>query len=174
MKLICGLGNPGLGYKNTRHNIGFLVIDNFAKAHKGIKKGGIVLLKPQTYMNKSGGAVKKAIDRFDVGLKDVLIVCDDINLKLGIIRFRAKGSSGGHRGLESIIEKLNTEDFNRLRIGIGSDKNSVLKDYVLSKFRSNEKRLLKEVVNKATDALTLWIEKGIDEAMNRFNTKNRE
>lgn len=172
MKLICGLGNPGLRYKNTRHNVGFLTIDNFVKINKGrVDNKEIFLLKPQVFMNNSGAAVREAVKKFDIELKDILIVCDDINLELGTIRFRAKGSAGGHRGLKSIIEELNTENFNRLRIGIGSDSNTALRDYVLSKFRADEKKLLKEVVNKAAEAIPVWVEEGIEAAMNGFNKK---
>lgn len=173
MKLVCGLGNPGLKYKNTRHNIGFLVVDNFAKVNKfKINKKELILLKPKTYMNNSGDAVKAAVDRLKIGLKDILIVCDDVNLKLGIIRLRASGRSGGHKGLKSIIERLHSENFNRLRIGIGLERNGMLKDYVLSGFKSAERPLLKKIINTATDAITVWAEEGIEAAMNKFNTKN--
>lgn len=171
MKLIVGLGNPGLKYKNTRHNIGFLIIDKFAKINKAGKK--TTLLKPKVFMNNSGVAVKTAVDRLRIGLDDILIVCDDINLELGIIRFRAKGSAGGHKGLRSIIENLNTENFNRLRIGISSDKKRGLRDYVLSRFNPDEKIVLKEVVNRAGEAIGVWAEEGIETAMNRFNMKNK-
>lgn len=188
MKLIVGLGNPGLRYKNTRHNIGFLAIDNFAKANKvEINKktlnslfvkmtdnnNEIALLKPQTFMNNSGEAIKAAISKFGIEPKDILIICDDINLSLGIIRFRAAGSSGGHKGLQSILEKLSTENFNRLRIGIGCEKDNTLKDYVLSKFRTTEKKILSEVIKKTTDAIDLWINEGIEASMNKYNEKNK-
>jgi len=188
MKLICGLGNPGLRYKNTRHNVGFLVLDNFAKKNKvkigkkgfnslfgrmGADTEEVLLLKPQTFMNNSGEAVKAAVTNFNVGPSDILVICDDINLEFGIIRFRAKGSSGGHKGLKSIIERLHDEDFNRLRIGIGSKRDGILTDYVLSGFKASEKKhLLKEVVEKAAEALDVWIKDGIEPAMNRFNEKN--
>jgi len=172
VKLICGLGNPGLKYKNTRHNIGFLIVDNFAKKNKNKSTKDVVLLKPRCFMNNSGAAVKEALRRPNIELSDILIICDDINLELGIIRFRAAGRAGGHRGLKSIIEELGTENFNRLRIGIGSDRNTVLKDYVLSRFRADEKRILKEVIDKAAEAAGIWAQEGIEAAMNRYNTKN--
>ena len=187
MKLIVGLGNPGLRYKNTRHNIGFLILDNFAKVNKvKINKKGfnslfnkmvfnkeeVMLLKPQTFMNNSGEAVKAVVNNLGVSLNDILIVCDDINLGLGIKRFRAEGSSGGHKGLKSVIEKLNSKYFNRLRIGIGVEKSTTLTDYVLSGFRSNEKRLLKEIIKTASTAIGVWINGGIEASMNKFNIKN--
>jgi len=172
VKLIIGLGNPGLIYRNTRHNIGFMVIDNFVKVNRFKIAKDIVLLKPNLYMNNSGAAVKKAVNKCKADLKDILIICDDVNLELGVIRFRASGSAGGHKGLESIIEALGTEAFNRLRIGISADKNAALRDYVLSKFRASEKKLLKETINKTAEAVSVWIQDGIETAMNTYNTKN--
>lgn len=172
MKLIIGLGNPGLIYRNTRHNIGFMVIDNFIKVNRFKIAKDIVLLKPNLYMNNSGTAVKKAVNKCKADLKDILIICDDVNLELGVIRFRASGSAGGHKGLESIIAALGTEAFNRLRIGISADKNAALRDYVLSKFRASEKKLLKETINKTAEAVSVWIQDGIETAMNTYNTKN--
>lgn len=187
MKLIIGLGNPGLEYKNTRHNIGFLAVDNFAKANSiKIEKKGfgslfaeaalngeeIVLLKPQTFMNNSGEAVSAAVERWGIRAGNILVVCDDVNLILGIIRFRDGGSAGGHNGLKSIIDKSGTKDFNRLRIGIDAQRSGILKDYVLSTFRSSEKKLAKETVERATDAICIWIAEGIGTAMNKYNEKN--
>jgi peptidyl-tRNA hydrolase, PTH1 family len=173
MKLIVGLGNPGLRYRNTRHNIGFILVDSFNKSSKGKIGKKVALLKPQFFMNNSGIAVKKAMEKFGGEPADILVICDDINLELGMIRFRAQGSAGGHRGLKSIIERLSTENFNRLRIGIGATKSGVLKDYVLSRFESSERKKLKEVIDKATEAVGVWIEEGIETAMNSYNTKNR-
>lgn len=185
--MIVGLGNPGLRYRHTRHNIGFLAVDNFAKIKKaGVNKKGFhslfgkieingeeaVLLKPQTYMNNSGAAVAEAVEKFAVGPEDILVICDDINLRLGIIRLRPKGSAGGQKGLKSIIKELNSEDFNRLRIGIGYGQGRDLTDYVLSGFRAGEKRFLKEVLGNSADAISVWLEEGIEAAMNKFNVKN--
>jgi PTH1 family peptidyl-tRNA hydrolase len=172
VKLIIGLGNAGLAYRNTRHNIGFRVVDNFIKANRPKIAKDIVLLKPDQFMNNSGAAVKKAVKKWNADLKDVLIICDDANLELGVIRFRAAGSAGGHKGLGSIIAALGTENFNRLRIGIGADKSAVLRDYVLSRFTASEKRLLGEVIDKAAEAVGVWIQEGIETAMNKYNTKN--
>ncbi len=187
MKLICGLGNPGFRYRNTRHNVGFLVIDNFTKLNKiKIDKNGfhslfnrviikgeeVVLLKPQTFMNNSGLALAATAERFHIGMHEILVVCDDVNLGLGIIRFKAGGSSGGHKGLGSIISVLGGNEFSRLKVGIGSDKESELKDYVLSGFKASEKKALKEVLAKSADAVGVWLEEGLQAAMNKFNEKN--
>lgn len=172
MKLIIGLGNPGLKYRKTRHNVGFLAVDSFSKKNKRRLKKETVLLKPQLFMNNSGVAVAKAVRKFRVGVRDVLVVCDDINLALGVIRFRSSGSAGGHKGLQSIIDELGAGDFNRLRIGIGVDKGAVLRDYVLSKFTSGEKGILQEVLDRSAEAIGVWIEDGIEAAMNKYNEKN--
>ena len=186
MKLIVGLGNPGLRYRNTRHNAGFLAVDNFAKANKVkidrkrfgslfhkmvFNKEEILLLKPQTFMNNSGEAVKAVVSDFAVSLNDILVVCDDINLELGIIRFRAQGSSGGHKGLKSVIEKLDNKNFNRLRIGIGAKSRGTLTEHVLSGFRPEEKKSLKEIVRISAYAIEVWIRDGIEASMNEFNIK---
>ena len=188
MKLIVGLGNPGLRYRNTRHNIGFLIIDSFAKVNKVriYKKGfgslfnkmifdneEVLLLKPQTFMNNSGEAVKAAVGNFGIKTDDILVICDDVNLPLGVGRFRVQGSSGGHKGLKSVIERLNSKNFNRLRIGIDAGKNSTLTEYVLSGFRSNEKKLVKAIVETATCAAGIWVKEGIETAMNKFNTEEK-
>ncbi len=172
MKLIIGLGNPGFKYRKTRHNVGFLAVDNFGKKKKSPKE--TVLLKPQLFMNNSGVAIAKAIRKFKVGVRDVLVVCDDINLVLGVIRFRSSGSAGGHKGLQSIIDELGAGDFNRLRIGIGVDKGAVLRDYVLSKFTLGERKVLQGVLDRSAEAINIWLEEGIEAAMNKFNTKNSE
>lgn len=187
MKLIVGLGNPGLRYSGTRHNIGFKVLDILAKSHRvRIDKKGfesffnktvisgeeVLLLKPQTYMNNSGVAVRAAADKFGIGPSDILVVCDDINLEFGIIRLRKSGSSGGHKGLQSVIGLIKSSDFNRLRIGIGAHKDGVLTDYVLSGFSAGERKQLKEIIASASGAAALWLEEGIEAAMNAFNVKN--
>lgn len=189
MKLIVGLGNPGLRYKNTRHNIGFLAVDNFAKVNgtkitkresnslfaKSVVDGEeCLLLKPQTFMNNSGSAVKPFVNKFGIDLNDILVICDDVNLTLGIIRFRPKGSSGGHKGLRSVIEKLNTVAFNRLRIGVGYERKDTLKDYVLSGFNDDEKKSVRDAINKTTYAIGVWISHGAETAMNRFNEKKKD
>jgi len=189
MKLIFGLGNPGLQYRSTRHNIGYMVVGSFAKARGVlIKKKGfyslfgetriggsdIILANPQTFMNNSGRALKAAVDKYGPDARDILVVCDDINLALGIIRMRSGGSAGGHKGLASIIEGLGTDAFDRLRVGIGYERRGILRDYVLSQFGRGEKVPLRQNIEKAAEALEVWIEEGVEAAMNKFNTKNIE
>jgi PTH1 family peptidyl-tRNA hydrolase len=183
MKLIVGLGNPGLKYRNTRHNVGFLAVDSFAKQNKVIvdkkafgalfaRKGEAVFLKPHTFMNSSGRAVLAAASKFGIAPQDILTVCDDIDLPLGTLRLRAQGSAGGHKGLISIIENLQTSSFNRLRIGIASSKrgSSDLRDFVLSKFSADEKKTVKAIIARAAAAIETWVKKGVAAAMNEFNT----
>lgn len=185
MKLIVGLGNPGSAYEGSRHNIGFSVTKALGKSYKSRFKKGflnsshtakisinasrVVLAMPQTFMNNSGAAVSRLLRRYKVDLSDLLVICDDLDLEFGIMRLRAAGSSGGHRGLNSIIEHLGSEDFARLRLGIGRSKGVDAADYVLSKFNSEEKEQLAEVVERATLCVKSWLQKGITETMNTFN-----
>lgn len=187
MRYIIGLGNPGLEYKATKHNIGFEVVKHLAKENKikikekryggFLGKGRIcgqdtVFVLPQAYMNKSGDTVSDLVRDEVKSLEDIIVVCDDINLKLGRIRLKKKGSAGGHKGLESIISMLGRDDFARLRVGIATDihKGDITR-YVLSPFKRNQRRNVSHVIAMAGDALLCWVEKGMDEAMNRFNVK---
>jgi len=185
MKLIVGLGNPGEKYRLTRHNIGANVAKRLAEANNiGLKKvkflsrfgegkiGGeqINIILPFTYMNLSGKAVNLIVKYKRIALSDILVICDDADLKLGNIRIKPKGSDGGHRGLRSIIENLGTESFPRLRIGIG--KEGDLKYHVLAPFGKNEIEKVVKVEEKATDAVLCWLTKGITETMNIYNTRN--
>lgn len=190
MKLILGLGNPGKRYEATRHNIGFVVVSALAdkwkiklnsKVFKSfIGKGKffkeeIIMALPQCYMNNSGEAVAPLLSRKKVKLKDLLVICDDVNLSLGIMRIRAKGSSGGHKGLESIIGSLGTGEFSRLRIGIGKKGlKGNLSDYVLLPFDKKEKQILGEVVNSAVSCCEIWIREDAERAAHYFNVKNRK
>lgn len=185
MKYIIGLGNPGLEYKATKHNIGFEVIRALAKEN-GIKinkkfhfsvfgtgritNQEVTLVLPQTYMNLSGNAVSELFRREVKDVKDLLVVCDDINLELGKIRLKKQGSSGGHKGLESIIHTLGSSDFSRLRIGIATEvhKGDITR-YVLSPFKRSQIRNVTHVISLAKDAITVMMDKGIDIAMNKFN-----
>lgn len=187
MKLISGLGNPGKVYVNTRHNLGFEIIDRLAriwgisvrtrrlksKIGAGYIEGEqVILAKPLTYMNLSGQAIKKLVDYYRLNLEDILIVCDDVNLKPGQIRIRPGGSHGGHHGLLSIIENLETQDFARLRIGVGRDEGrSELSEYVLSAPDKSQQPLLEEALELALEAIGIWVKEGIVECMNRYNKR---
>jgi PTH1 family peptidyl-tRNA hydrolase len=189
-KLIVGLGNPGLIYAGSRHNIGFLVLKSLASSLKiNFKRDSlvsslvardkliqqdIVLALPQTYMNLSGIAVAALLKKFKVGGKDLLVVCDDLDLELGKIKIRPQGSSGGQRGMESIIERLGTQDFCRLRVGIGRPPGSQdAAKYVLSGFLRKEKTAVKQAEEDAVSCCISWIEKGIVETMNIYNKKDQ-
>ncbi len=183
--LIVGLGNPGLKYRKTRHNIGFLVIDRLAK-EKGarLKKGrgpyeiaefqlddrSVLLAKPLTFMNNSGQAVAELVNYFDIEFSHLLVILDEVELDFGRLRLRAQGSSGGHNGLGSIIQHLNTKLFARLRIGIGTEyaKKDMTK-FVLSNFSRNEQKELDSILDQAVDAVLCFIRDGIDKAMNTYN-----
>jgi len=187
MKYIIGLGNPGLEYGSTKHNIGFSVVKELAKRnsiklkekrHSALMGKGrisgeeVTLVLPQTYMNRSGDTVGDLVRDDIKDIKDLIVVCDDINLKLGRVRLKVRGSAGGHKGLESIIAELGRDDFARLRVGIATDvhKGDITK-YVLSPFKRRERRNVAHVMALAVDSLDCWIEKGMEEAMNKFNIR---
>ena len=187
MKLIVGLGNPGKIYEQTRHNIGQATVKELGKRHKVILKKGLfgsslsakcriknqvcLLAMPISYMNLSGGAVKSLIKKHKVGLEDLIVVLDDLDLEPGRLKIKSAGSSGGHKGLESLIAVLGTGDFCRLRIGIGRPDNKLaeVSDYVLSGFKKNEKASITEAIEKACDAVELWVEAGSQQTMNIIN-----
>jgi PTH1 family peptidyl-tRNA hydrolase len=181
IRLIAGLGNPGQEYEQTRHNIGFLVVDRLAaqfgstweKSSKwdaiSAKCGEVILVKPMTYMNRSGGPLG-AIGRFyKIEPAEILIVLDDLALPLGRLRLRARGGAGGHNGLESILAQFGTEEIPRLRIGIGAAPRDDSVDYVLSRFFDEEKALVASTIDRATEAVKWAIDKGLVSAMNNFN-----
>jgi PTH1 family peptidyl-tRNA hydrolase len=189
MKLVVGLGNPGIEYQRTRHNVGFDCIDRLARkgcdasqsprarfqalAVEG-ESGGekVLLLKPMTYMNLSGTSVAEALRfyKLDAG-RDLLVVVDDIALPCGSIRLRGEGSAGGHNGLADIEAKLGTHRYARCRIGIDAPGLFPQKDYVLGRFREDQQPLVDEAIGLAIDATECWITRGITEAMNRFNRR---
>jgi PTH1 family peptidyl-tRNA hydrolase len=184
IKMVVGLGNPGEDYVDTRHNVGFRVIDSLAEALKIVlkkKKFGacfgegefadrkLILLKPMRFMNCSGQVVATAAGFYKLALSDLLVVSDDMALPPGRIRMRPKGSSGGHNGLADVIEKLGTENIGRLRIGIGQSNKEAAEDYVLDKPTKEERPLLDEAIAKARDAVLCWIEYGIEAARNSYN-----
>src|SRR5262245_38170673 len=183
MKLVVGLGNPGKRYDGTRHNIGFVVVDQLAKA-PGVGKfqdrfdadvaewpdagEKILLMKPQTFMNLSGRAVREAIDFYQIDHKDLLVICDDMALPLGKLRFRARGTHGGHNGLRDIQQHLGTTDYSRLRIGVGAPEGDAVQ-HVLGPFRASERPIIRDALETALQATVLWIDKGIENCMNKYN-----
>jgi PTH1 family peptidyl-tRNA hydrolase len=191
MKLIVGLGNPGRGYAHNRHNIGFLCLSHFARA-QGIRFGKkqskarigrgeaagneVVLAKPQTYMNHSGQSVSLLIKRFKVNLDDLLVVHDDLDLPLGKIRIRQGGGSGGHKGVGSIISSLGSQDFVRIRVGVGrpdAPPDSITEDdiiaHVLSDFTAEEKQVISQVIPRVGEAIHCLLNEGLEAAMNKYN-----
>ncbi|HNX90744.1 MAG TPA: aminoacyl-tRNA hydrolase [Candidatus Omnitrophota bacterium] len=182
MKIIIGLGNPGLQYRNTRHNVGFMVVEEFAvKYGYKIKNNGfqglygigkvadheIMLFEPQTFMNLSGEAVKAVFNAKAEGLEDMLVISDDFALPIGTIRMRENGSAGGHNGLKSIIEHIGPE-FARLRIGIGSEKMPQDRSvFVLAPFLREESELLEKVFDEAVDCIEVWINEGVKKAISK-------
>lgn len=189
MKLIIGLGNPGKEYDKTRHNIGFEAIDAIANAHnisvnkskfKGLFGEGfigtskVILVKPQTYMNLSGESITAFISWYKVDPKDILVIYDDVSLSLGLLRIRQKGSAGGHNGIKSIIQHHGTNEFQRIKIGVGEKPQGWdLADYVLSRFSNSEMKLMDTTMEDVAGATQMIIEKGIQEAMNAYNPKAR-
>ena len=188
MYLVVGLGNPGNEYRMTRHNIGFEAIDyiavkNRVKINKlkfkgvygqtNIKGEKVIFLKPQTYMNLSGDSIVEFCNFFKIPPENVIVILDDMSLERGRIRIRTKGGAGGHNGLKSIIQRLKTEEFARIRIGIGSaaNENMDMVDFVIGRFTKDEIPVLEKAIIKTSDAVIDIIENGIDYAMNKHNTK---
>jgi PTH1 family peptidyl-tRNA hydrolase len=186
VKLIVGLGNPGKIYVNSRHNIGFSVVEALAKVYKiSLKKEtntfslsgkgriegqNVILSEPLTFMNLSGLAVSALLKKHKIALDNLLVVCDDLDLAFGRLKIKASGSSGGHRGLNSIMDALSSQNFCRLRIGIGRPHiNTYPAEYVLSPFTREEKELAKEIIKRASHCCRVWVKKGITECMNIFN-----
>jgi len=182
--MVVGLGNPGKEYVDTRHNIGFRVIDSLSESLKievkkkrfnGCLGSGefadkkVILLKPMQFMNCSGQAVATAAGFYKLALSNLLVVTDDMALPSGRIRLRMKGSAGGHNGLADVIEKLGTDNINRLRVGIGQSDEGVAYDYVLGKPTGADRPLLEKAITKARDAVLCWVEYGIRATMNKFN-----
>lgn len=183
MKVIVGLGNPGRKYSDTRHNIGFRVLEEIARRSSIEKEesrfdaiighiciGGekVFLVKPLTYMNLSGKAVQPLMRWFKLDLSDLIVIYDDMDLPPGTLRLRAQGGSGGHKGMASIIERLGSQEFARIRIGIGRPDNEAI-DWVLGKFSPTEQKLMEEVIGQAAGAVECWVKQGIERAMNEYN-----
>lgn len=188
--VIAGLGNPGRKYDNTRHNVGFDTIDLLSSKH-GIKVskvnfkaitgdgriGGerVLLVKPQTFMNLSGESVREIVEWYKLPMSRLLLVYDDVDLPMGRVRIRAKGSSGSHNGMKSVIYQLGSDEFPRIRIGIGSAPEGWdLADYVLSRFGSEDRKTIDGSVANAASAAAVWISSGIEAAMNQYNIRMDE
>ena len=184
MKIVIGLGNPGAQYEKTRHNIGWMVLDRLADRAGWSGKGrtrdasaivagryrglDLLLVKPLTFMNESGLAVRKVLAREHAPLVEMLVVADDFALPFGKLRFREGGSAGGHNGLRSIVEEMGTEKFSRLRVGIGDPGQDAI-DHVLSQFSRGERRRLTDLLDAAADAVEAWAREGTNKAANHFN-----
>ena len=190
MKLIAGLGNPGPKYTGTRHNVGFNVVDTFARRHglsfetapadalmakwrTPLVDGGVLLVKPLTYMNRSGLAIGELARYYRIDVADLFVIVDEVALDLGRLRARARGSAGGHNGLKSVAEQLGTDEYSRLRIGVGrGDQRRDLADHVLARFEPDEQPVIAEAIGRAADAVQVFVESGIEQVMNTFNRKD--
>ena len=186
MKLVVGLGNIGKEYDKTRHNVGFMVIDKYLQdknimgkfkekmnayyLETMINNEKVIFVKPTTYMNNSGLAVRQFVDFYKISISDILIISDDLDLQLGSFRLRCKGSSGGHNGLKSIISSLGDDNFKRLRVGISNDKNDVI-NYVLSKFKKSEMVVLNDLFLTLENVLDDFFEKDFIALMNIYNKR---
>ncbi len=188
MKLIVGIGNPGKAYRMTRHNLGFRVVDLLAerfgiecrkrrfRARIGSGVVGsepVTLMKPQTFVNASGEAVGPARGWHRLALEDVLVICDDFALSLGVLRLRRGGSSGGHNGLRSVAQVLGTDDYPRLRLGIGREEEDCDRDFVLARFAADELPVVKRMVALAAESVVAWVDEGIDASMEKTNRRER-
>ena len=190
MYIIVGLGNPGKQYENTRHNMGFLAVDLLAEKYnidvnkikfKALVGEGriagqkVLLVKPQTYMNLSGEAVRQAMDFYKIDPEELIVIYDDIDIPTGTFRIRKKGSPGTHNGMRNIFQHIQTNDFPRIRVGIGSGKKENLIGYVTGGISKSEQEVLADVLKNSADAAACIIEKGIDKAMNEYNVRpNKE
>ncbi len=186
--IIAGLGNPGFRYRNTRHNVGFKIIDQICRRKSvrlklnrrlrakiaccGIGEKNVILAQPSTFMNRSGIAIELMLNHYRLGANKLFIIVDDVDLPVGRIRLREKGSDGGHKGLKSIIEHIDTIEFARLRIGIGKEESPSLSGYVLSKFSRKEGKIIAVVIHEAADAVEMMVNDNIRAAMNKYNALN--
>lgn len=189
MKLIVGLGNPGVKYEKTRHNAGFMVLDRIAEMngvsiskskfegkHVKTRINGeeVILLKPETYMNLSGFSVRACMDFYKIPREDILIIYDDLDTPVGSIRLKTKGSAGGHNGMKSVIQAVVGEDFDRIRVGIGRDPRIKIVDYVLTRFKPEELEDLDQAVDQAAQAAIFSLNHSFEQTMNRYNQKPKK
>lgn len=185
-KLLVGLGNPGVSYKATRHNVGFVIVEAFSREEnfklerrkfdslwgkKDFDNTRVIVAKPLTYMNLSGKAIRKLIDALEIPLHNILVICDDVNLPLGTMRLRRTGSHGGHNGLRSIIEELGTSQFGRLRIGVGSEgrNNKGLSEYVLGRFTKAEAKQIEGIVPAANSVISAYVHYGYGKSLDSLS-----
>ena len=186
MFIIVGLGNPGKKYENTKHNIGFITLDFLAEKndikinkikHKALVGEGsisgqkVLLVKPQTFMNLSGNSVREVLEYYKADIENLIVIYDDVDIPMGRLRIRKKGSAGTHNGMKSIIYDIQGDGFPRIRIGIGNDRKMPLAGYVLGGFAKDERELMKTAVERAALAVECMLEKGIDIAMGEYNVK---
>jgi len=188
LKVVVGLGNPGLKYRLTRHNIGFLVLDDLAKEYAGefkkcsffkafkaqirVNDQKILLVKPETFMNHSGLTVRSVFKKLNGAVDQMLVVVDDFQIPFGQLRLKLKGSHGGHNGLRSIQNHLQTSEYSRLRVGLGDPLNKdLITEFVLGKFTSAEQKKLPQIIHSSSDCIKLWAERGIEQAMEQFNRR---
>ncbi len=181
MKLVVGLGNPGKEYRETRHNIGFMVLDNYlgkvswkSKLESQfymteINNEQVIFIKPETYMNLSGIAVRKVLKYYDVKIEDILVIQDDLDMELGTYKLKKNSSSGGHNGIKSIISEIKSEEFARLKIGIGKDERIPVDKYVLARLSTQEMEKITENFEKFNKIIDLFINEGIERAMQLYN-----
>ena len=184
MYVIVGLGNPGKKYQNTRHNLGFITLDRLAEKHNikvskiafkalvgdgSINNQKVLLVKPQTYMNLSGESIREVLSYYKVDPENLIVIYDDIDIEAGKLRIRKKGSAGSHNGMKSIIYQIKSEDFPRIRIGIGGYRKMALRDFVIGGFSKEEKAILEDAVERGVEAIENILDEGIDHAMNRYN-----
>lgn len=189
MYLIAGLGNPTREYDKTRHNVGFSVIDVLAdkynidvsdRKHKALCGRGVIegekvlLLKPQTFMNLSGESIREAVDYYKIDPEEIIVIYDDISLEPGQLRIRLKGSAGGHNGIKNIIAHLGTQEFPRIKVGVGAKPPKMdLADYVLSRFGAEEQKVMDEAFQEAAEAAVMMMTTGAERAMNHYNAKKK-
>lgn len=189
MKLIIGLGNPGKEYENTRHNVGFMVVDNYIMKNNidncwknkfnglylenNIKGEKVIFLKPQSYMNLSGGVVSQFVNFYKIDVSDILVISDDLDLLTGNYKLKSKGSCGGHNGLRDIERCLGTSEYKRLKVGISKDSSIDSKDYVLGKFSSDDKKIFIELFDELNDVLNDYFSIPFGDLMSKYNSKNR-
>jgi PTH1 family peptidyl-tRNA hydrolase len=183
MLVIAGLGNPGKKYSRTRHNIGFMVVEEIARRDSieftdrkeyrigrgSIEGHSVILIEPLLYMNRSGSAVREMIRKYNTQPHELIVIHDDLDMETGKVRIRKTGSAGGHKGVESIIQNIGSRDFIRVKIGIGREPVTPVEDYVLSKFTRQEISIIKEAIDRTADAVHSIVSDGVDKAMNRFN-----